>query len=70
MASRLMLVQLSNVCNFLPSFRAEALMTDQDAQTTLVPLLMDRFVLSRKSNKLGSSEGLVARPEFMAMCSL
>jgi len=45
-------------------------MTDQNAQTTSVLHSTDRYVLSRRSNKLGSSEGLVARPVFTAMCSL
>ena len=30
---------------------------------------MDRYVLSRKSNKLGNSGALVAKPGFTAMCS-
>lgn len=31
---------------------------------------MDRYVLSRKSNKLENSEELVARPVYTVMCSL
>jgi hypothetical protein len=45
-------------------------MTDLNAQTTSVLRSMDRYVLLRKSSKLGSSEGLVARLVSTAMCSL
>ena len=57
-------------CSWLPYFQEEALMTDLNAQTTSVLQSMDLYVLSRKSNKLASSEGLVARPVCTAMCSL
>lgn len=53
----------------LSCFCDEALVTDLTAQTTSVPRLMDRYVLSKKSNKLGNSGALVARPGFTVMCS-
>ena len=56
-------------CEWLSCIQDKALMTDLTAQTTSVPRLMDRYVLSKKSNKLGNSGALVARPGFTVMCS-
>jgi len=57
-------------CPQLPSFGDEALMTDLTAQTTLVQRSRGRYVPSKRSNKLGNSEELVARPVSTVMCSL